>query len=972
MQPNVNALKTTRQIAQKELQLFFSSPIGYLFIGVFVAATLFVFFWVESFFARNISDVRPMFEWMPILLIFLSAALTMRMWSEERRSGTLEHVLTLPVPTWQFVLGKFAACKTLLIIALVLTLPLPITVSMIGNLDWGPVISGYIATLLLGAAYLSIGLYISARSDNQIVSLILTALLCSAFYLAGSGVFVNLLGNDGGELLRQIGTGSRFESITRGVLDIRDFYYYVSIALFFLILNRYSLERSRWADDGDPVTHNRWRLVTGLALANVVVLNLVLAPLSVLRLDTTQGQIYSISDATRGYLKQLQEPLLIRGYFSEKTHPLLAPLVPEVKDLLQEYAAESGGRVRVEIIDPATNPDAEEEAGSKYGIKPVPFRVADRYESAVVNSYFNVLIEYGDEYKVLSFEEMIEVKARSESDIDVRLRNPEYDITNAIKQVLYAYQTGGNLFDSISGQVSLKAYISAPEKLPEALTEFTPVVRNELEKQAAKANGKFQFEFIEPEANGGAVARDIEENYGFLPMASSIFDTNTFFYYLVLSNDDIAVQLSLPEDFSQEAFARALDAGLKRFATGFTKTIGFVAPQANPYAAQMGQPSPASFAAMQQFLNENATTLPVDLSSGKVGDEIDLLMVMAPESLDSKGVFAIDQYLMKGGTVVLATSPYKASFNQTSINAAAYTSGLSDWLDYQGVNVQNSLIMDPQSAAFPVPVPRQVGMFTVQEMMLVDYPYFAEIREDGLNQQNPVTNGLLQLTVPWASPIVLDQEKNTGREVVKLAETSPESWLSDSMDISPRVNPDGSRGFLPGAAKGKQLVAAAISGRFDSYFAGKESPLLQQEPTDDTTTEAPEQPTEVISSVIEHSPESARLVVLSSNSFGEETVLRMMGSIAGTNYVNPLQMVANIADWSLDDEGLLSIRSRGHFNRTLPPLADDVRQTWEIANYVLAVIGLLAVYLFMLWRQRSRRARHVKLLSTLSTNTVNS
>ena len=159
-------LDVIRRISRKELTLFFASPTGYLFLAVFLAVTLFVFFWVEAFFARNIADVRPMFEWMPVLLIFLSAAVTMRMWSEERRTGTLEFVATLPASAWEFVLGKFLACWLLLLTALLLTLPLPVTVAVIADLDWGPVIAGYIAALLLGGAYLSIGLFVSSRTDR--------------------------------------------------------------------------------------------------------------------------------------------------------------------------------------------------------------------------------------------------------------------------------------------------------------------------------------------------------------------------------------------------------------------------------------------------------------------------------------------------------------------------------------------------------------------------------------------------------------------------------------------------------------------------------------------------------------------------------------------------------------------------------------------------------------------------------------
>jgi len=102
----------------------------------------------------------------------------MRQWSEERRTGTLEHVLTQPAPLWAFVVGKFLGCLWLLCVALLVTLPLPITVSIIGDLDWGPVLAGCITTLFLGAAYLSIGLFVSSRSSNQIVSLILSVALC--------------------------------------------------------------------------------------------------------------------------------------------------------------------------------------------------------------------------------------------------------------------------------------------------------------------------------------------------------------------------------------------------------------------------------------------------------------------------------------------------------------------------------------------------------------------------------------------------------------------------------------------------------------------------------------------------------------------------------------------------------------------------------------------------------------------------
>ena len=234
------------QIVRKETSTFFSSPVAFIFFGAFLLVTLFIFFWVETFFARNIADVRPLFDWMPILMIFLVASLTMRMWSEERRSGTLEFLLTQPVTPLRFVLGKFQACLILVAIALLLTLPLPASISLLGNLDWGPVFGAYLATLLLAAAYIAIGLAVSAKSDNQIVSLITSVLICSALYLLGSDILTSLLGNQTGELLKSLGSGSRFESITRGVIDIRDLYYYVSLVGGFICLNVFFLESEGW------------------------------------------------------------------------------------------------------------------------------------------------------------------------------------------------------------------------------------------------------------------------------------------------------------------------------------------------------------------------------------------------------------------------------------------------------------------------------------------------------------------------------------------------------------------------------------------------------------------------------------------------------------------------------------------------------------------------------------------------------
>jgi ABC-2 type transport system permease protein len=946
------------------LTLFFASPIGYLFLLVFLAVTLFVFFWGEAFFARNVADVRPMFEWMPVLLIFLSAALTMRMWSEERRTGTLEFVATLPASGWEFVIGKFLACWMLLGLALLLTLPLPLSISMIADLDWGPVFAGYVAAMLLGGAYLSIGLFVSARTDSQIVSLIIASFVCGVFFLIGNPVLTDLVGGQWADLMRAFGSGSRFDSITRGVLDFRDLYYYGSLLVVFLTLNVYALEVQRWARDGDATHHRNWMLGTGLLVGNLLLANVWLGSFGGLRLDVTEGRIYTISDATRGYLSQLKEPMQIRGYFSAKTHPLLAPLVPQIRDLLEEFAVAGGDSVRVEILDPVEDPAVEDEVNTKYGIRPVPFQVADRYQSSLVNSYFDVLITYGDQYEVLSFRDLIEVKVVGESELDVQLRNPEFDLTRAIKKVLYGFQEGDSLFANVAEPVRFIGYLSADDRLPDALVDFRPVLEGSLQALVEESGGRFSSEIVDPEAGDGSVALDIAAQYGFQPMAAGLFDANTFYFYLTLTDGETVVQIPLPEGLSQEATTRGIQEGLKRFASGLLKSVALMAPEVPPYMGMGQAPAGNQFQQLKDFLQADFNVVDTQLADGVVPDEADLLMVVDPEGLNRNQTFAIDQFLMRGGTVVLASSPLNASLMRETLMATPRQSGIEDWLNHHGISMAQSLVMDPLNAAFPAPVTRQVGGFSFQELVMLDYPYFIDLREAGINTDVGFLNGLPQLTMTWASPITVDGEANAGRTVTPLLASSPQSWLSEDLDVMPRIDEQGLSAFQPEGERGSKDVALMIEGRFQSAFSGQRSPLLDVPETEgeieeaESSDEAEEDTLGVVSSVIEKSPESARIILFASNTFLADQMLRLVGSAEGVIYSNTTQLMANVVDWTLEDRSLLSIRSRGHFNRTLPPLEEAQQLIVEVGNYLFAILGVGGVFLVHRRRLRNQRVRY--------------
>ena len=585
-------MKKILSITGKELRLYFGSPMALIFVGVFLVLTLFVFFWVDSFFARGIADVRALFEWMPLLMIVLVAALTMHQWSREEESGNLQVLLTMPVRLTELVAGKFLSVLALVAVALALTFFLPFTVASLGNLDWGPVIGGYLATMLLAASYIAIGLFISSRTDNQLVALIGTAVVCGLFQAIGSPVITDFFGATTGDLLRRFGTGSRFESIERGVIDLRDLVYYLSLTLFFLAANILSLESKRWSS-GNHLRSHRMNGRASLLLVgvNLLVFNLLIAPANAARLDLTQNSEYSLSDVTRLLLGGLQEPLLIRGYFSEQSHPLLAPLVPRIKDTLREYELAARGMMEVEFIDPLTNPEMEREANQVYGIRPTPLQVQDRGGVSLVNVYFDVLIAYGDQTTTLHFSDLIEI-GDSISGVEVRLRNLEYDLTSSIQRAVYGFQSLDAVLDSFDQPAELTLFVSSAT-LPEIMREAGQTIEDVTSEIVASNPEKAQFAVVDMSAaDVGLTEQDLFDQYQIQPVAKSFFALETFYLHLVVQLGD-SIQVVYPSgELSQNEVRSAIEAALKRLSPGFLKVIGLWTPPAQS-VDQFGRQMPS-------------------------------------------------------------------------------------------------------------------------------------------------------------------------------------------------------------------------------------------------------------------------------------------------------------------------------------------------------------------------------------------
>ncbi len=231
-------------IFQKEFKSYFNSPIAYIFIITFILFSSWLFF--RTFFLVDQAHLRPLFSIFPWLFLILAPSITMRAWAEEKKMGTIEVLMTLPLKDYEVVLGKFLASFFFMITTVVLTFPLAITVYSLGNPDTGSIIGGYMGAILMGGAYLSIGLFCSSLTKNQIVAFIISTVTCFILLIIGEDIVLMSAPDTFAPIFSYLGLGTHFESISRGVIDSRDLVYYFSTIGFFLFLNTLALESRKW------------------------------------------------------------------------------------------------------------------------------------------------------------------------------------------------------------------------------------------------------------------------------------------------------------------------------------------------------------------------------------------------------------------------------------------------------------------------------------------------------------------------------------------------------------------------------------------------------------------------------------------------------------------------------------------------------------------------------------------------------
>jgi ABC-type uncharacterized transport system involved in gliding motility auxiliary subunit/ABC-type transport system involved in cytochrome c biogenesis permease component len=369
----MEAIYNIRAIAKRELGAYFSSPIAYVFIVIFLLLSGFFTFMAGNFFERGQANLDAFFMWQPWLYLFLVPCVGMRLWAEERRVGTIELLLTKPVTAWQAIAGKFLASWLFLALALALTFPVIITVNYLGSPDNGVIVAAYLGSLLMAGMYMAISCMTSAMTRNQVVSFIISVTLCLFLVLCGFAPVTNLLTRLDKpwlvDLVSSLSVMTHFQSFTTGMVDSRDVIFFLLIIGFALFTNGVLLRGHQ--SFADPLNKRKTFeaiLYSGggvAAMFIVMVAAYIVTSAVKVRFDITAARTHTLSAGTKKLLAGLDSRVTIRFYCSQSDNnmpPALKTYARRLEDMLHEYEQEAGSKLLIEKLDPKPDSEVEDSA----------------------------------------------------------------------------------------------------------------------------------------------------------------------------------------------------------------------------------------------------------------------------------------------------------------------------------------------------------------------------------------------------------------------------------------------------------------------------------------------------------------------------------------------------------------------------------------------------------------------------------
>ena len=456
-----------KALVLRDLRRYFSNPTGYVFITLFIFLSAAAAFWQDRFFLNNLANLDELNQLFPFLLLFFVPALTMSVWSEERRQSTDELLLTMPASSFEVVLGKYLSTLGIYTAALLLSLSHVVVLYWLGRPDPGVILSNYLGYWLIGAALISLGLVASQVTANTAIAFILGAALCAVAMFAGS--LVGVVSPFFGTALNANSLVSHFRDFAVGVISLSGVFYFVALVATMLYVNTLIVDRRHWPktwDGHSTVLHQSIR-VLGVILA-VLSINILLGRAGG-RLDVTAEGLHSLSDETRTILSDLPEgrTVFVQAYVSPEVPQAYVQARANLLSTLHEIDSIAGSKVQILLRDTVPFSPEAREAREKFGIVPRQISDLEGGRAGLDQVFMGLAVTCGAEDQVIPF-------------LDRGL-SPEYELTRSIRVVagtgrkkVGVLQTGINVF----GGLDFQTMRNAPEwPIVEELKKQYDVVR---------------------------------------------------------------------------------------------------------------------------------------------------------------------------------------------------------------------------------------------------------------------------------------------------------------------------------------------------------------------------------------------------------------------------------------------------------------------------------------------------------------
>ena len=770
---------------KRELGAYFTNPAAYIVTGLFLLLSGILFF--STFFLNGRAELRNFFSLLPLLLSLFVPALTMRLFSEELRSGSFETLMTLPVTEAQVVLGKFLAAFVSSASMIFPTLFYAVTARVFGKPDIGPILCGYIGSLFLCALYSAIGLFASGNAKNQIIAFF-TALGIS-FALTLAGTLLVFLPAPLVKFFAWASATSHFQSIARGIVDSRDILYFAALTALFLLLTvkRFSIN---WTKEKsiDFVL-----VIVILALANLA------GSKAFLRADLTSQKVYSLSKASKELIGSLQEPLNVNVFFSNDLPAPYNSVDQYLRDILQEYKSHANKNFNYKFFD--MSKEESEEAARSYGLNQTQVQKVETTEVSAKAVWMSLAIVYGD--KIKTFDSL-----NSSAGL-------EYKLTTAMSKMISASdalaQMSGGLELILFPAQELKDYGIA------GLDKIEGRVKNAAEELNKKYEGKIDFKV---QNVSGEEAQKLSQEYG---IQSVNFDdpetkeqkTTGLGLILKSESDFRNIPLKLQNFFGwrlvgaenlQESLSSSIESLLSKtveiaYITGHEELSLY----GNPYA--QNELTAENF---RNVLNDIYSLKEIDLSKDEIPLNIKCAVINGPKTkFSEEELRKIDQFVMTGGNLFLCLEPLSESDQNGSMPSYQKPdTGLDELLYAYGIQAGANYVMDENAYVQNQGRPNSAKL-----------NWAPLVEKKQLDPKSPITKYISGMIFLQNGSIDISKaQEDQDIKTTVLARSSEKSWtVSENIILYPGY-------IFPPDDKEKihsNNLAVLVEGKFKSAFAGR-------------------------------------------------------------------------------------------------------------------------------------------------------